>query len=133
MEAAREITEGVGRVRIELPWPPTVNTYYRHVGPRVLISKKGREYRKLVAQMAMIHRWEKFGAKRLSVVIKAYPPDKRRRDLDNLQKSLFDSMQHAGIYDDDSQIDYFSIERMSQSKYGIVRIEIEERIGEEPF
>ena len=29
----------------ELPWPPSVNHYYRHVGPRVLISRDGRKYR----------------------------------------------------------------------------------------
>nr|DAH86622.1 MAG TPA: endodeoxyribonuclease RUS [Caudoviricetes sp.] len=33
----------------ELPWPPSVNHYYRHVGPRVLISRDGRKYREIVA------------------------------------------------------------------------------------
>ena len=32
----------------ELPWPPSVNHYYRHVGPRVLISRDGRKYRERV-------------------------------------------------------------------------------------
>ena len=33
------------------------------------------------------------------------PPDRRRRDLDNLYKCLFDALGHAGVYEDDSQID----------------------------
>jgi crossover junction endodeoxyribonuclease RusA len=35
----------------------------------------------------------------------AFPPDRRRRDLDNLLKALLDSIEHAGVYEDDSQID----------------------------
>ena len=33
-----------------------------------------------------------------------YPPDNRRRDLDNAQKALLDALQHGGAYRDDSQI-----------------------------
>jgi len=35
----------------------------------------------------------------------AFPPDRRRRDLDNLLKSVLDALEHAGLYADDSQID----------------------------
>ncbi len=35
----------------------------------------------------------------------AFPPDRRRRDLDNIQKPVLDAMQHAGVYLDDSQVD----------------------------
>jgi crossover junction endodeoxyribonuclease RusA len=35
----------------------------------------------------------------------AFPPDRRRRDLDNIQKPVLDALQHAGVYEDDSQID----------------------------
>nr|WP_246877229.1 RusA family crossover junction endodeoxyribonuclease [Pantoea ananatis] len=33
-----------------------------------------------------------------------YPLDKRNRDLDNYQKTLFDSLTHAGVWVDDRQI-----------------------------
>ena len=94
-----------------LPWPPTTNTYWRFVGGRVLISKKGREYRRAVFDLAMVNKWKTFGAARVSVQIEAWMPDKRRRDLDNLLKSMLDALTHAGIWDDDSQIDGIAIWR----------------------
>lgn len=38
-------------------------------------------------------------------------PDRRRRDLDNILKALFDALTHAGLWLDDSQIDFISISR----------------------
>jgi crossover junction endodeoxyribonuclease RusA len=38
------------------------------------------------------------------LVIQAWLPDRRRRDLDNLLKAVQDALAHAGVYDDDSQI-----------------------------
>ncbi len=40
----------------------------------------------------------------LMVEIIIYPPDKRKRDMDNIKKALFDALQHAGLYKDDYQI-----------------------------
>jgi len=50
--------------------------------------------------------------KRLRVVIECFPPDRRRRDLDNLGKSCLDSLQHAKIFVDDNQIDDLRFIRM---------------------
>ena len=98
---------------ITLPWPPTVNRYYRtHLG-RVLISEEGRRYRRVVKTHLA-------GARdlpamsdldRLALTIAAYPPDRRKRDLDNLLKPLIDALMHAGAFPDDSQIDVLMIGR----------------------
>lgn len=64
--------------------------------------------------------------KRLSMLIDAYPPDKRRRDLDNIFKSCLDSLQHAGVYPDDSQIDDLRITR-NASRAGKIIVQISER------
>lgn len=116
-------------VILTLPWPPTVNTYYRHVGPRVLISKDGRKYRENVKNSVFAHRplnlWDTLTG-RLSVEIVANPPDRRKRDLDNLLKGLLDSLQHAGIYQDDSQIDKLSIKRSAVSPGGSIYVRLEE-------
>ena len=111
------------RAMMTLPFPPTVNTYWRSVGGRVLISEKGREYRQAVAELAAEQRWPKYGDSRLSVSIEAWMPDKRRRDLDNLLKSLLDSLTHAGVWDDDSQIDGIAIWR-APAIGGMVKVEV---------
>jgi crossover junction endodeoxyribonuclease RusA len=89
---------------ITLPWPPSVNTYWRNVNGRTIISAKGREYRETVGDQTMFQRQVNHFTGPLRVVIEAWRPDKRRRDLDNLLKATLDGLAHAGVYDDDSQI-----------------------------
>ena len=48
---------------------------------------------------------------RVAVYVEAHPPDKRRRDLDNLWKGVLDAMQHAQVYVDDNQVDDLHIVR----------------------
>lgn len=98
-------------IDLTLPFPPTVNTYYRNIAGKTLISAKGREYRAAVADQVLIQRGAKLLAGRLSVTIVAHVPDKRRRDLDNLLKSTLDSLTHAGCWIDDSQVDSLTITR----------------------
>jgi crossover junction endodeoxyribonuclease RusA len=87
-----------------LPWPPSVNTYWRTFRGRMIISEKGREYRKAVADQVVLQSAAKHYAGKLIVEIEAWRPDKRRRDLDNLLKAALDGMTHAGVWDDDSNI-----------------------------
>ena len=56
----------------------------------------------------------------------AFPPDRRRRDLDNLQKPLLDALQHAGVYEDDSQIDLLVSRRRELATPSRVQVEITE-------
>lgn len=99
-------------ITIELGWPTTANTHWRRNGNRYFISPKGKKYREEVISQCKIYDGFYSATDRLSVLILAYPPDRRKRDLDNLFKSLMDSLQHAGVYHDDSQIDELSIKRM---------------------
>ena len=113
-------------VVLELPWPPSVNHYWRHVGSKVLISREGRSYRQSVISLVAYEN-VKPATGRLAVTLMVYPPDKRRRDLDNLPKAILDSLEHAGVYDDDGQIDRLVVERCHVYKGGKVYVAIEER------
>ena len=110
-------------IELELPFPPSVNHYYRRVGPRMLISREGRRFREQVCALLAAA-----GVKPLTgsirVEIEVYPPDRRRRDIDNLQKGLIDALEHGGAYRDDSQIVKLTIERRECVPAGrtIVRI-----------
>jgi len=115
---AQMVSTGHDLLTFCLPWPPTVNTYWRSVvthgknGPRVkvLISEKGRDYRKRVAAVVNAQQ-QRMNPGRYNVWIDAHPPDKRKRDLDNLPKAVLDSLTSAGVYVDDSMIDKLSIQR----------------------
>ncbi|MEE9510333.1 MAG: RusA family crossover junction endodeoxyribonuclease [Candidatus Bathyarchaeia archaeon] len=86
----------------ELPFPPSVNTYYRNVDGKMLISKEGRVYRKSVASMI---KGLPMLVGELHVSSTLYPPCKRRRDLDNFDgKALWDALTKAGVWKDDSQV-----------------------------
>ena len=103
--------------RIDLPWPPSINHYWRRVGPRTLISRDGRAYRIAVGQAWQVAQ-QKAVSGRLKVEIWAFPPDRRVRDLDNLLKATLDALQHAGAYEDDAQIDDLHILRGDPAKPG---------------
>lgn len=100
-----------------LPWPPSVNVMWRsprsgRLAGRTLLSAAGRSYRQAVADAMILQRvpWHSFKGK-LGVHITAHPPDRRRRDLDNLPKAALDGLQHAGVIVDDSEIDELRIVR----------------------
>ncbi len=107
---------------IELPWPPSVNRYWRNVGGRAILSKEARDYRQTLEGLALCHRWPKLGGRRVSVEIEACPPDRRRRDLDNVLKAVLDGLTHVGVWHDDSQIDRLTIRRGALG--GICRVDV---------
>jgi crossover junction endodeoxyribonuclease RusA len=56
--------------------------------------------------------------------VKVYPPDNRRRDVDNVLKSLVDALERGGAYGDDSQIQRLSIEKLASVEGGKTIVEI---------
>ena len=112
-------------MQLSLPFPPSVNTYWRHIqGTRPKISKRGRQYKKDVAALVLVQRANKLLGGPLFVRISAFPPDTRIRDLDNIFKALFDAMGAAGVYVDDNQIKKIHAEMHSKVKGGKVVIDI---------
>ena len=112
-------------IEITLPWPPSVNTYWRNFDGRMIISAKGREYRETVGDQMILQKQVKHFTGRLRVEIEAFRPDKRRRDLDNLLKATLDGLAHAGVYEDDSQIIDLRI-YWAKDIGGMLKIKIEE-------
>ena len=96
---------------LNLPFPPSVNTYYRRGAHATYMSKQGREYKAAVADYIAESGTPKLGAARLSMEIVLWPKDKRKYDIDNRIKAIQDSLQDAGVFDDDEQIDQINIYR----------------------
>ena len=74
-----------------LPWPPSLNTYWRTFNGRMILSEKGRLYRQHVMEQCLLQRVDTFTGP-ITVEIVAYRPDNRKRDLDNLLKAVLDGM-----------------------------------------
>ena len=112
-------------IELELPFPPSVNHYYRRVGVRTLISREGRRFRKRVCASLAESRVPRLRGP-LRMEIEVYPPDRRRRDIDNVQKALLDALQHGGLYEDDSQIVKLNIEKRACVRGGRTLVRIQE-------
>jgi len=99
-------------MKLILPFPPTVNTYWRFTKAGVLISASGRIFRAnaIAAVVEQLKRIPKPITGPVQITLKLSPPDKRRRDLDNYLKAIFDSLTHAGVWEDDSQIKKMDVE-----------------------
>ena len=94
-ELVRQAARERPMLTVTLPWPPTVNTYYRNLNGKTLISAKGQEYRKAVAEQVRIQVAKMGYAGRLGVLVEAYPGQAQPRP-DNILKSLLDSLTKAG-------------------------------------
>ena len=108
---------------LELPWPVSCNQLWRVHHGRLVLSEKARHYRQLVTFKAIYLR-RAFWEGKLFVHIEAYPPNKRKSDLDNLIKNLLDSLEEARVFQDDNQIDRLLIERKEIEKPGKVIVSI---------
>ncbi len=147
---------------LTLPYPPSINHYWRNFRGRVVISREGRAFRKNVqalppeetpppeappetlpegtadatphsapstttlAQRSGNGPRKPPAGGRIALCMDAFPPDRRRRDLDNIQKPVLDSLEHAGVYEDDSQIDLLLTRRCEVTKHGRVEIHLYE-------
>jgi crossover junction endodeoxyribonuclease RusA len=113
-------------IDVVLPYPPSVNHYYRHVGPRVLISREGRCYREQVGSVLRALGIEPLAGP-LALRLRLHPPDRRRRDLDNTLKALLDALQHGRAYVDDSQVALLLVEKAEPRPGGRVRVSLRAR------
>ena len=110
-----------------IPYPPSINHYWRRVGSRTLISREGRAFRRNVCALLGGGGPRKPPSDgRIALCMDAFPPDRRRRDLDNIQKPVLDALEHAGVYEDDSQIDLLLTRRGEPVKGGRLDVRIDE-------
>jgi|TARA_R110002050_G_scaffold205306_5_gene341057 crossover junction endodeoxyribonuclease RusA len=118
-------------VRLELPYPPSVNSYWRANGHRRFISKEGVAFTKEVDLIVKQSRAKSFGENRIAISVMIHPRSKRKFDLDNTLKAILDALMKAGMYNDDSQIDFIEIARGEAVPKGAAIIYLYDFKGEE--
>jgi len=127
---------------LKLPWPPSVNSY-KKVG-RIVKTKSGKLYQQrrntvytekfyfdtyILSKQSMPPEWPKFDdSATFSVQVYAYPPDNKKRDLDNILKVLIDGLVRAHVIKDDSQISRLYVEKCEIIDGGQVIVRIQEML-----
>ncbi|MQI13351.1 RusA family crossover junction endodeoxyribonuclease, partial [Escherichia coli] len=71
---------------------------YRHNRGRTHVSAEGQAYRDNVARIIKNAMLDIGLAMPVKIRIECHMPDRRRRDLDNLQKAAFDALTKAGFW-----------------------------------
>ncbi len=108
---------------LTLPFPPSINHYWRHRGRAagVYLSKEALSYREAVKNAITA---TKPLETRLSVSVKLHAPNRRKYDIDNRIKSLLDALTHSGAWIDDELIDHLTIECGAIIQGGLCTVEI---------
>lgn len=106
-------------ITLSLPYPPSVNGYWRAARGRIYMTRRGKEYRKAVAAELDKHDLAAINAD-VAISLDMYPPDKRVRDVDNIQKPLLDALQSCGLLVNDSQVCLLVTARRKPRKGGRV-------------
>jgi crossover junction endodeoxyribonuclease RusA len=93
------------------------------------VSKAGKEFKAQVSDYVVEYRVPKLGTARLEMQVTLYPKDRRKQDIDNRIKALWDALADAGVFDNDEQIDTLMVQRGAIKKGGGCMVIIE-KIGE---
>ncbi len=90
-----------------LPAPPSLNDYYivqkRGKFSAKVVSREGVAYQNTLKKYKNLLKLPTFRGD-LRVLVDCFPYSRNSRDIDNYFKCLFDSMQYAGIIDNDNLI-----------------------------
>ena len=109
----------------ELPWPPSVNGYWRNWQHRQIISKRGRTYRQQAIEhlqgLSLDHEMIDIP---VAVSLDLCPPTLRKYDIDNFTKGIFDALSLAQFWTDDVLVDVLKIYKRPKMKGGGVKLKV---------
>lgn len=108
-----------------LPYPPTINTCWRSVNGRNILSPKARKYIEDALWVISEQRIPRTLASRVGLTIKVLPPNRRRRQVDSILRPVFDALWFACVYEDSAQVDRLEISKEPE-KYARIEVEVRE-------
>jgi crossover junction endodeoxyribonuclease RusA len=112
-------------MRLEIPWPPSINHYWRRNpnGRGNFISGEGKAYLAHVVLLLKMMKLKPIEGP-ISIKIELNPPNKLRRDLDNCLKVLIDAIAKGGAMGDDFQIKHIEASMLEVVKDGRAVVEL---------
>ena len=113
------------KLEVKLPWPPSVNHYWKARGSRRFISPAAKAWLDEAILLLRAARVRFDRPVRVRMLLS--PPDRRRRDGDNLEKAVMDALVKAGVIRDDSLWHVpESCREVLDERLGYVLLEVEE-------
>lgn len=116
-------------VQFELPWPPTVNSYWKPITRKgtgaLVLTGAATAYREVA--LSMLQKQKMKGLAILdpvAITVTYHPPTKRKYDIDNFLKGTFDAITHGYVWKDDEQIVDMRVTKGPVKKFGRVQIQI---------
>lgn len=106
-----------------LPYPPSANRTIKLSHGKIYRADKCTRFYEEVWLAKQQKQIPSFPLeKRLFMEIYLYPPDKRRRDIDNLCRAVFNGFQYAEIVQDDFQFETLHVERREVKEGGACEV-----------
>tara|TARA_R110001606_G_scaffold168710_2_gene313435 strand:+ start:1152 stop:1514 length:363 start_codon:yes stop_codon:yes gene_type:complete len=90
-----------------LPYPPSVNALWRNAGGRTYKTKRYTDWAADAARHISLQDKIETIRTPVQVELAVGRPDKRRRDIDNVVKAVFDLLEHHEILENDSLVHDF--------------------------
>ena len=115
-QKGKQVSEKLA-VEFMIPYPPSGNHIWKHTQAGAhYLTPKAQLYYQTVAVEVMRQSAHRGLEGRLGVRCVIYPPDKRRRDMDNAWKVISDACTRARVWIDDNQIDQITLFRARDSQ-----------------
>ena len=89
---------------LSLPYPPTSNKYWRVVNGRMVLSRDGRKYKRVVPLLAKVQKCGPAFEGPVVLTVTVYRPIKRG-DLSNRLKVLEDALQGVAYLNDEQVVE----------------------------
>jgi crossover junction endodeoxyribonuclease RusA len=101
---------------------------WKHAGGRHYLTQVASDYYSVIKQAVREQGKMVNLDMPLQVQCWLFPPDRRRRDMDNAWKVIADSITKAGVWQDDSQIRKLTLEWGGVHKGGMIRVLIQPHV-----
>jgi crossover junction endodeoxyribonuclease RusA len=107
--------------------PLSTNHMYGQHGKRRFMYKEGKEYKEKVIKIVKELNPKLLESNDLSIHIKYYFPDNRRRDCSNYEKGLLDALSGL-LYKDDSQLQRVILEKFIDKDNARTEVKLNHRL-----